>query len=88
MVTREQIRAIRGQMELTQELFSFHLGVERNTVARWEMGAHSPTGKRKRTLVAMAKRMGIAEDGHGIADKRGQVVGTPGGDAGDGVLET
>lgn len=42
--SREQILELRVRLKMTQEAFAEHLGVARNTVARWEMGANLPRG--------------------------------------------
>ena len=38
VMTRQELRRIRGVLGLTQEQLAEHLGVARNTVARWESG--------------------------------------------------
>jgi transcriptional regulator with XRE-family HTH domain len=37
-VTREELKALRGSLGLTQEELAEKVGVARNTINRWEMG--------------------------------------------------
>ena len=57
-------------MQMTQADFGEYLGVEANTVYRWEAGVHLPVGrkakeivKRYKAAVANAKRQGGHSDG-------------------------
>ena len=43
-MTPNQIRAIRGWLNLNQEELGKRLGVSRNAVARWETGTRNPSG--------------------------------------------
>lgn len=52
-----QIRAIRGFFNLTQQELGDQLGVSQNTVARWESGLRNPSGPATRLLKQMWERM-------------------------------
>lgn len=47
----ESILECRTGMAMTQLEFGNFLGVEENTVWRWEAGIHSPVGKKKRVIL-------------------------------------
>ena len=40
----------RQAMQQTQQQFGEFLGVERNTVSRWERGVHVPVGRKARII--------------------------------------
>lgn len=61
-VTPENLRLLRKHMIMTQQQFARHIGVERNTVARWEMGKHEPQGKPRTVVRGMLRRRGLLDE--------------------------
>jgi DNA-binding transcriptional regulator YiaG len=49
-VTREEVKAVRHKLKLTQAAFAEKVGVERVTVARWESGL-SPVNRTAAILI-------------------------------------
>lgn len=47
----EVIKYTRSAMQMTQQEFGEYLGVEANTVYRWEAGVHLPVGRKAREIV-------------------------------------
>lgn len=45
------VRYTRHAMQMTQEEFGAYLGVEANTVYRWEAGVHLPVGRKAKEIV-------------------------------------
>lgn len=52
-----EIKAIRNKLNLTQEDLSILLGVNRSTIAKWEMAGNTsnPTGEYERKLLLLQK---------------------------------
>lgn len=69
------IRYTRQAMQMTQAEFGEYLGVERNTVTRWEMGIHLPVGRRAKTIL---QRYNTARRHEKLAQKEaeGEVPGS------------
>jgi DNA-binding transcriptional regulator YiaG len=57
LLTPETIKEIRASLSMTQEELAAHVNVERNTVARWEMGLHYPVGRRATLLLHELRRI-------------------------------
>jgi DNA-binding transcriptional regulator YiaG len=58
-ITTDEIKAIRGRLDLTQKAFGERLGVTRDAVAQWETGRCKPGGPAEiliRQLAAVADR--------------------------------
>ncbi len=53
-MTAKEVRAIRRKMGLTQQELADRVGVARNTVARWEMGAMGVRESAARLLKRLA----------------------------------
>ena len=45
------VKYTRSAMQMTQQEFGAYLGVEANTVYRWEAGVHLPVGRKAREIV-------------------------------------
>lgn len=54
-MTPQEIRVLRDQLELTQEMFARILGVSFATVNRWENGKSEPSGDYARVLQTLRK---------------------------------
>src|SRR5690349_10315238 len=52
----DDIRFIRHTFSMKQQELADYMGVEKNTVTRWEMGLHKPVGQRRRKLMRLVKR--------------------------------
>ncbi len=60
-MTPKDIKRLRERLGMTQEQFAERLGVARETVARWEIGANAPRGlslKALKELAAKARKAG------------------------------
>lgn len=55
----EAIKAIRGELLITQTELAEMLGVTFQTVNRWEKGHHKPTMKQKRAIRDLCKKRKI-----------------------------
>ena len=64
------VKYTRSAMQMTQEEFGAYLGVEANTVYRWEAGIHLPVGRKAREIVKRyrAALKNAKQGGHGDAD--------------------
>ncbi len=51
----EMVKALRGQLELTQEQFAAKIGVTWSTVNRWENGRGKPSPLAMRAIQDLAK---------------------------------
>lgn len=49
-MTAAQLAKLRAKLGMTQEELAEHLGVTRNSVARWEMGRHPISARTERAL--------------------------------------
>ncbi len=56
-MTAGEVRAIRRRLKLTQAQLASKIGVTRNTVARWEMGAVGVSGPVARLLRTLSERI-------------------------------
>jgi len=56
------LRAIRAQLDLTQEQLAARLGVNFTTVSRWEGGASKPQKAARATIDALAEEAGVTDD--------------------------
>lgn len=56
------LRAIRAQLDLTQEQLAERLGVNFTTVNRWEGGASKPQKAARASIDALAEEAGVGED--------------------------
>ena len=54
-LTPEIVRYTRNAMQMTQLEFGEYLGVEGNTVWRWEAGVHLPVGRKAKEIVKRYK---------------------------------
>lgn len=61
-ITPANLRALRKQLDMTQERFARHIGVERNTVARWEMGKHEPQGRPRTVVRGLLRKRGLLDE--------------------------
>lgn len=75
---RENIRALRTHMGLTQQELAEHLGTRQQTISEWEKGLYRPRGASSTLLSIVAERArfryepeGHNREGHG-ASRRGQ----------------
>ena len=75
MMDREGIRALREQLELTQEVFAQILGVSFATVNRWETGKSEPSGDYARVLQTLKQLMASDSSGPRIDWKRVGALG-------------
>ena len=66
----EEIRALREQLELTQEVFAQILGVSFATANRWENGKSEPSGEYARVLQTLGQLMASDSPGSAIDWKR------------------
>lgn len=70
----ELIRQTRAAMAMTQKEFADYLGVEENTVYRWEANVHMPVGKKARVILDRARTIkrndARREKGEVIEDNR------------------
>ncbi len=66
----EEIRALREQLELTQEVFAQILGVSFATANRWENGKSEPSGEYARVLQTLGQLMASDSPGQAIDWKR------------------
>ncbi len=66
----EEIRALREQLELTQEVFAQILGVSFATANRWENGKSEPSGEHARVLQTLGQLMASDSPGPAIDWKR------------------
>ena len=55
-----QIKALRGQLGLTQEEFARRLGLATSTVQKWEGATTRPRGLSLKALKRLARRSGFA----------------------------
>jgi DNA-binding transcriptional regulator YiaG len=51
-----QIRALRKQLELTQQELADRIGAQRVSVSRWEIGTSRPTGAYLKLLMELKKK--------------------------------
>jgi len=56
------LRAIRAQLDLTQEQLAERLGVNFTTVSRWEGGASKPQKAARATIDALAEEAGVTDE--------------------------
>ena len=70
MMDPEEIRVLREQLELTQEVFAQILGVSFATVNRWENGKSVPSGDYARVLQTLGQLMASDSSGPTIDWKR------------------
>lgn len=52
----KQIRALRKDLELTQQELADRIGAQRVTVARWEIGTSRPTGAYLKLLLELKEK--------------------------------
>ena len=60
------IRALRAQLDLTQEQLAERLGVSFATVNRWEGGSSKPQKAAREVIAALVTEAGLAEPGSGM----------------------
>ena len=53
-MNRDQVRALRGRLKLTQADFAAAIGVTMNAVQKWEAGTHKPSRLAARELARLA----------------------------------
>lgn len=63
-----RIRELRQQKKLSQEELARRLGVDRSSVARWEIGSNLPRAEK---LMMLAKLLGCSVDELLASDKNG-----------------
>ena len=56
----EQVRALRGHLEMTQQKLAEELNVRQQTVSEWETGQYRPRGASERLLNLVAERADFA----------------------------
>lgn len=67
-VTPENLKELRRRLAMSQERFSRHVGVARNTVARWEItlpsgrAMHEPRGRVRTVVRGMLRRQGLLDE--------------------------
>jgi DNA-binding transcriptional regulator YiaG len=55
----ERVRALRGQLGLTQQQLADELNVRQQTVSEWETGTYQPRGASEKLLSMVAERAGF-----------------------------
>jgi len=62
---REEVRALREHLNLTQARLADELGTRQQTISEWENGAHRPRGASATLLSIVAERSGFTyKTGH------------------------
>jgi len=56
---REQVRALRQHLGLTQQKLAGELGIRQQTVSEWETGMYQPRGTSATLLSIVAERSGF-----------------------------
>jgi DNA-binding transcriptional regulator YiaG len=64
--TREEIRALRRHLNLTQVKLAEELGTRQQTISEWEQGIYRPRGASSTLLSMIAERSGFT---YGAGDK-------------------
>jgi DNA-binding transcriptional regulator YiaG len=54
-----RVRALRGQLGLSQQAMADELGVRQATVSDWERGLYAPRGASARMLLHLAEQAGV-----------------------------
>jgi len=57
--TKEEIRALREHLKLTQAKLAQELGTRQQTISEWETGMYQPRGASARLLSIIAERSGF-----------------------------
>ena len=60
--TAEQVKAVRGKTNLTQQLFGRVIGVSVRTVEAWESGVNQPNGSASRILEMIEENPAIVKE--------------------------
>jgi len=55
-MTPKQIRALRKELNLTQQELADRVGAQRVSVARWEIGSSRPTGAYLKLLLEVSEK--------------------------------
>ena len=55
-MTPKQIKALRKELNLTQQELADRIGAQRVSVARWEIGSSRPTGAYLKLLLEVRKK--------------------------------
>lgn len=58
-MNREEIKALRVSLRLTQGEFAEKLGVDLNTVSRWETGTKKPSLRNLRKIEELRNQVGV-----------------------------
>ena len=69
--SKEEIRALRQHLNLTQVKLAEELGTRQQTISEWEKGMYQPRGASATLLSIIAERSGFTyrtEEKHDIAD--------------------
>lgn len=69
--TREEIRALRRHLNLTQAKLAQELGTRQQTISEWEQGMYRPRGASATLLSIVAERSGFAYTAVERQDERG-----------------
>ena len=88
ILSPDVVRYVRKAMQMSQTEFGEYLGVEKNTVYRWEAGIHLPVGRKAKEIVRRYHAAKRNEAKVASFDKGDEDDGNPGEAGGDfrGVL--
>jgi DNA-binding transcriptional regulator YiaG len=59
-MTAKEVQTLRRALGWTQQELANHIGAQRESVARWEIGANSPRGANLKALTELKKQTGRA----------------------------
>jgi len=73
-----QIRVIRALLGLSSKEFAARIGINHQTLTRWERYGNTPQGKNRKEIEALCRHSGIAFTSFGYPIPADMIHGTPG----------